>query len=182
MPPVHAVAVTSDGYSLRFSFEGFVEPSTRSGRRYARPADGVEVVGVSKIDGTETIIAATADARAMLCKIEEINFLSGPGKGVILIKIDPKEDRVLGFLASTGDRDLMTVETSRGAEQTISTGEVRGDEPRREGPGVAAARSLHAHRDAGRLGAREGVTRASWDGRRWLVVGQGFSPASSPLA
>jgi len=27
-----------------------------------------------------------------------------------------------GFIASTGDRDLMTVETSRGAEQTISTG------------------------------------------------------------
>ena len=28
---------------------------------------------------------------------------------------------MLGFIASTGDRDLMTVETSRGAEQTIST-------------------------------------------------------------
>ena len=57
----------------------------------------------------------------MLCKVEEVNFLSGPGRGVILIKISPKEDRVLGFIASTGDRDLMTVETTRGAEQTIST-------------------------------------------------------------
>jgi hypothetical protein len=28
---------------------------------------------------------------------------------------------VLGFVASRGDRDLLTVETSRGAEQTIST-------------------------------------------------------------
>jgi DNA gyrase subunit A len=28
---------------------------------------------------------------------------------------------VLGFIASTGDRDLMTVETTRGASQTIST-------------------------------------------------------------
>jgi len=28
---------------------------------------------------------------------------------------------VLGFIASTGDRDLMRVETSRGGEQTIST-------------------------------------------------------------
>ena len=28
---------------------------------------------------------------------------------------------MLGFVASTGDRDLLTVETSRGAEQTIST-------------------------------------------------------------
>ena len=31
------------------------------------------------------------------------------------------DDRVLGFVASSGDRDLLTVETSRGAEQTIST-------------------------------------------------------------
>jgi DNA gyrase subunit A len=50
-----------------------------------------------------------------------VNFLSGPGRGVILIKIDPEEDRVLGFIASTGERDLLLVETSRGAEQTIST-------------------------------------------------------------
>ena len=121
MPPVHAVAVTSDGYSLRFGFEGFVEPSTRAGRRYARPAEGVEVVGVARIDGREIMIAATAQARAMLCKVDEINYLSGPGKGVILIKLNPDEDRVLGFIASAGDRDLMTVETSRGAEQTIST-------------------------------------------------------------
>jgi DNA gyrase subunit A len=121
VPPVHAVAVTSDGYSLRFGFDGFVEPSTRAGRRYARPAEGAEVIGVARIDGSETIIAATAQARAMLCKVDEINYLSGPGKGVILLKLNPAEDRVLGFLASTGDRDLMTVETSRGAEQTIST-------------------------------------------------------------
>jgi len=50
-----------------------------------------------------------------------VNYLSGPGKGVILIKLKPGEDRVLGFIASRGDRDLLTVETSRGAEQTVST-------------------------------------------------------------
>jgi DNA gyrase subunit A len=120
-PPVHALAVTSDGYSLRFSFEPFVEPSTRAGRRYARPSDGVEVVGVAKIAGPEIVIAATHDARAILCRADEVNYLSGPGKGVILIKLQSKEDRVLGFIASTGDRDLMRVETSRGGEQTIST-------------------------------------------------------------
>ena len=120
-PPVHALAVTSDGYSLRFSLEPFVEPSTRAGRRYARPSDGVEVVGVSVIRGSETIIAATQEARAILCPVQEVNYLSGPGKGVILIKLQADGDRVLGFLASTGDRDIMRVETSRGAEQTIST-------------------------------------------------------------
>ena len=120
-PPVHALAVTSDGYSLRFSLEPFAEPSTRAGRRYARPAEHAEVVGVSNVTGSETIIAATREARALLCKADEVNFLSGPGRGVILIKLDAP-DRVLGFIASVGDRDLMTVETSRGAEQTISTG------------------------------------------------------------
>ena len=34
----HALAVTSDGYALRFSLDPFVEVSTRAGRRYARPA------------------------------------------------------------------------------------------------------------------------------------------------
>ncbi len=50
-----------------------------------------------------------------------MNYLSGPGKGVILIKLTSDDDRVLGFIASTGDRDLLTVETTRGGEQTIST-------------------------------------------------------------
>ena len=121
VPPLHAVAVTSDGYSLRFGLEPFAEPSTRAGRRFARPAAGAEVVGVAATTGTETIIAVTARARAMLCPAREINFLSGPGKGVILIKLARGADRVLGFVASTGDRDLLTVETSRGAAQTVST-------------------------------------------------------------
>jgi DNA gyrase subunit A len=120
-PPVHALAVTSDGYSLRFSFEPFLEPSTRSGRRYARPSLGVEVTGVARVTGEEIVIAATQSARALLCRADEVNYLSGPGKGVILIKLTEKNDEVLGFIASTGDRDLMRVETSRGSEQTIST-------------------------------------------------------------
>jgi DNA gyrase subunit A len=124
VPASHAVAATSDGYSLRFGLHGFVEPSTRAGRRYARPASGAEVVGVAVVRGSETMIAATEQARAILCPIGEVNYLSGPGKGVILIKLrkgPDGADRVLGFVASTGDRDLLTVETSRGALQTIST-------------------------------------------------------------
>jgi DNA gyrase subunit A len=119
--PVHAVAVSSDGYALRFGLDALIEPSTRSGRRYARPAEGAEITGVARLTGGETLIAATAEGRGILAKADEVNFLSGPGKGVLLIKLGD-DDRVLGFIASTGDRDLLTVETTRGAEQTISTG------------------------------------------------------------
>ena len=79
-------------------------------------------MGVARITGKEVLIVATAEARGLLCRADEVNYLSGPGKGVILIKLASEEDRVLGFIASTGDRDLLTVETTRGAEQTISTG------------------------------------------------------------
>jgi len=120
-PPTHGMAVTDDGYSLRFSFEPFVEPSTRAGRRFARPAQDAQVVGVTAVSGKEIVIAATREARAILCEAVEVNFLSGPGKGVMLIRFKKGADSVIGFVASAGDRDLLTVETSRGATQTIST-------------------------------------------------------------
>lgn len=119
-PESHAIAVASDGNALRFGLDAFVEPSTRAGRRYARMSKGHEIVGVENIHGLETIIAVSQQARAMLCSAEEINYLAGPGKGVRLIKL-ASDDRVLGFKASQGERDLLKVKTSRGATQTIST-------------------------------------------------------------
>jgi DNA gyrase subunit A len=118
--PVHAVAVSADGYALRFNLDAFLEPSTRAGRRFARPSKDSEIVGVARLAGDEVLIAATAEGRGLLTKADEVNFLSGPGKGVLLIKL-ADEDKVLGFIASKGDRDLLTVETTRGGEQTIST-------------------------------------------------------------
>ncbi len=123
-PEVHAFAATSNGYALRFGLEAFVEPSTRSGRRYARVAPDHEVIGVQAIEGSETILAISVDCRAMVCPAEEVNYLSGPGKGVTLIRL-AKTDRLIGFKASKADRDLLVVETNRGAQKTISTAKYR---------------------------------------------------------
>lgn len=123
-PEVHGLAVTDNGFALRFGLDGFAEPSTRSGRRYARPAKGSEVIDVISVFGLETILAVTRKCRAMICPAEEINYLSGPGKGVTLIRL-AEDDRVLGMKASYGDRDLMTVKTNRGAKKTISTAKYR---------------------------------------------------------
>jgi len=120
VPPVHALAATTDGFALRFSFEPFLEPSTRNGRRFARPRKGAEVIAVLRVTGYETIIAASEKRRAMLCPCDEVNLLSGAGKGVLLIKL-AADDRLLGLIASTGDRDLLVVETNRGAKKNIST-------------------------------------------------------------
>ncbi len=123
-PPLHAFAATSDGYALRFALDKYAEPSTRAGRRYAKPADRHSVVGVTLVRGKETVLAISADCHAMVCAVSDVNYLSGPGKGVLLIKLND-DDRLIGFKASTGDRDLMVVETNRGAQKTISTAKYR---------------------------------------------------------
>ena len=119
-PETHAVSVATDGYSLRFGLEGLVEPSTRTGRRFARLAAGAEIVGVEPVHGDETLIVATEKARALLTSAEGINYLSGSGRGMMLIKLT-KGDRVLGFVAASDGTDALVVETSRGAKKTIST-------------------------------------------------------------
>ncbi len=42
-----AVAVSKNGFGLRFGFDAHRELSTRAGRRFAKPADGDEIVGVT---------------------------------------------------------------------------------------------------------------------------------------
>jgi len=119
-PETHALAATSAGFALRFGLESFIEPSTRSGRRFARVTADAAVVDVAPVHGTETILAVSRQCRAMVCEAIEVNYLSGAGKGVTLIRL-AEDDELLGFKASAGDRDLLTVKTNRGANKTIST-------------------------------------------------------------
>ncbi len=123
-PETHGFAASSNGYALRFGLESLAEASTRSGRRYARAAQGAEMIGVFPVTGHETILAISEDCRAMVCAADQVNYLSGAGKGVMLIKLS-KTDRLLGFKPSTGERDLLVVETNRGAKKTISTAKYR---------------------------------------------------------
>jgi DNA gyrase subunit A len=118
-PETHALAVASDGYSFRFGLQGFVEPSTRNGRRFARLGQGAELSGVAPVKGEEIVIAATEKARVLLCKVEEINYLEGVGRGTILIKLG-KGDRVLGFTAAGKNDAELTVTTNRDALKKVS--------------------------------------------------------------
>jgi DNA gyrase subunit A len=121
-PPTHALSVSSDGYSFRFGLEAFLEPSTRNGRRFARLLPGASIVSVVPVHGDEIAIVASEKARALLCKVEEIHYLEGIGRGLILIKL-AKGDRVLGFAATATKDEGLTVVTSRGAERSITPSE-----------------------------------------------------------
>ncbi len=123
-PETHALAATSAGFALRFGLEAFVEPSTRSGRRFARLSGNAAVINVFPVHGSEVILAISRNCRAMICEAEEVNYLSGAGKGVTLMRL-AKDDELIGFKPSSGDRDLLMVKTNRGAKKTISTTKYR---------------------------------------------------------
>jgi DNA gyrase subunit A len=119
-PKQHGIAVTSDGYAMRFGLEAYKEVSTKAGRRYAKPLEAAEVILAAVVSGDETVIAASQNRRALLCKADEVNYLSGPGKGVLLIKLGTS-DKLMAAVTATSDRDTLTVKTSMGGEQRLNT-------------------------------------------------------------
>ena len=96
-PELQGVALTSDGKGFRFSLQGYMDTSTKNGRKFARPSGGAQVIGVKLCRPTLQLLATgTRFGRGALCKLEEVNFLSGAGKGVTVVKLD-RDDRVVGF-------------------------------------------------------------------------------------
>jgi DNA gyrase subunit A len=119
-PKTYAIAATSDGYGFGIGIAPFLEPSTRTGRRYAKVSEGVTVVGVSIVRGKEVVISATRAGRALMCTVDEVSYLSGPGKGVMLVKLDEKDDALVGVKAVKDDQDPLVLETSLGGEQRLT--------------------------------------------------------------
>jgi len=109
-----AVAITTSGMGLRLDLESYQEPSTRLGRKFCKLKEGEEVLGLEIITGPlkQTVVAvASIKGRALLFKAEEVAQLAGPGRGVIVIKLDPK-DAVVGFklLSAKDDRLILLKE------------------------------------------------------------------------
>ena len=99
---------------LRFDLGSFQEPSTRLGRKFCKLKEGEEVVALEIITGPlkQTVVAvASTKGRALLCKAEEVAQLAGPGRGVIVLKLDPK-DTLVGFtlLCAKDDRLVLLKE------------------------------------------------------------------------
>ena len=78
------------------------------------------VIGVAVTVGHENVCLASERARCLIFPVDEVNVLSGVGKGVQAIKLD-KNDRVLGFCVSAAARKGLEVETSRGSTTIVRT-------------------------------------------------------------
>jgi DNA gyrase subunit A len=75
--------------------------TTKSGRRFARTKEGDEVIVVAPADG-DLISAATAGGKVLVFRAQELAELTGPGRGVILMRVD-KGDRLIGAVCHAAD-------------------------------------------------------------------------------
>ncbi|MEP6653372.1 MAG: DNA topoisomerase IV subunit A [Myxococcales bacterium] len=117
-----AMAATKRGFGLRFGLDTHRELSTRAGRRFARPAEGDEIVGVAVTAPGDIVSVVTATGRALLCKADELPTLANPGRGVTLIKVDD-DDAVLGFgVGRRADKEVLVAESDAGKKFPVGPG------------------------------------------------------------
>ncbi len=119
--PQTLVAVSKKGFGLRFALEPHKDVSTRAGRRYARPATGDELIGVTPCTEKDLLAVVTKKTFALVCKVAEVNELAGPGKGVTVIKVGP-DDEVLAFLCTARKDAELQLETAKGRALKLSPG------------------------------------------------------------
>lgn len=123
-PENYGIAASTDGYALCFGLQQFAEPSTRNGRRFARPKGDARIVGVDVVYGSETAMAISKKRRLLVCAVEEVNYLSGPGRGVTLMRLGA-DDEVLAFAVARQLADELVLKTSQGGTQKIRASKYR---------------------------------------------------------
>ena len=114
------VAISEQGQSVRFTLEGYAEPSTRVGRTFMRLEDGDRVLGAQLAGGRENICMASRTGHVLIFPVHHISVYKNAAKGVIAMRLGEK-DRVLAFTLSDAARDGLEVETNRGRREIVRT-------------------------------------------------------------
>lgn len=110
----YLLAVTQQGMTLRTPYGPFRTASTKLGRRYIKLNEGDRVVLATVLTGQEkSIFLVSAGGHVLHFPVEEINILSGIGKGVIGIKLEDGDTCLGGRLVSKS-HDAIEVETTGG--------------------------------------------------------------------
>jgi DNA gyrase subunit A len=120
-PGPYLLVVTAQGQILRTPLAPFRIESTKVGRRYVRLNEGDKVVMATVIRDEETIYLASANGHVLQFGIDDINILSGVGKGVMGIKL-AESDTCLGGALMGGRSDKFVLETSGGKSMEFGRG------------------------------------------------------------
>jgi DNA gyrase subunit A len=125
------LVATANGYGFRS--EPDLSETTRAGRRVARVGEGDEIVSIEPVLG-KLVVVATRRGKMLRFGIDDVAELSGPGRGVILMRPSKEEDdRIVGALALAKDATFVVV-TPEGGERKIAVVDV--PEGKRAGKGL----------------------------------------------
>jgi DNA gyrase subunit A len=108
----YLLVVTAQGQTLRTPLGPFRTASTRVGRRYVRLNEGDKVVMATLHRDEESLFLASANGHVIHFNVDEVNVLSGVGKGVMGIKLEDG-DVCLGGALINSRHDALTVQTAK---------------------------------------------------------------------
>ncbi|MDB5345422.1 MAG: hypothetical protein JWP89_3799 [Schlesneria sp.] len=138
LPPYpYFLALTLLGQVMRLPLSPFRLPSTKSGRKYCRLAEGDRVIWLELVRDATSMFVATRQARVTHFAIDDVAVLSGAGKGVRGIKLSEPKDEVLGAAQMARPSDCLRVMTSH--EKTLVFGQMKYEISARGGKGIRAA-------------------------------------------
>ena len=111
----YLLVVTARGMTLRLPLAPFRAPSNKLGRMYVKLNEADRVVMAHVLRPEEkSLFLVSRNGHILHFALDEINLLSGIGKGVIGIKIEDDDDQCLGGFLVTRPSDAFQVETSGG--------------------------------------------------------------------
>ena len=109
----YLLAATAQGQVLRVPLAPFRTASTKVGRRYVRLVEGDRVVLACVLRDEDTLFLVSASGHVLHFRLDEVNILSGAGKGVMGIKLE-EGDVCLGGQPVSKNFTTLTVETNDG--------------------------------------------------------------------
>jgi DNA gyrase subunit A len=112
-PGPYLLVVTAQGQTLRTPLAPFRVASTKAGRMYARLNEGDRVIFAAVLRDEESIFLASAQGHVIHFPVDEINILSGVGKGVMGIKL-ADDDTCLGAALISERNPALVTETANG--------------------------------------------------------------------
>ena len=113
---------TASGNVLRVPLTSYRVESTKVGRKFVKLEPGDKAVFVQLVRDEIGVMLATKGGRVIHFALDEVNVLTGVGKGMVGIKLDEGDSVIGGTLTSTSRFDKLTVETENGKTQEFGTG------------------------------------------------------------
>ncbi len=116
------IIATAFGNVLRVPLTSYRVESTKVGRRCVKLEPGDKAAFVQLVRDEIGMMIATKGGRVIHFAIDDVNILTGVGKGVVGIKLDDGDAVIGATLTSTSRFDKLSVETENGKTQEFGTG------------------------------------------------------------